>query len=150
MPECGSGRIVTASMSVTLVNELSEVDRLSSLVEAFGEAEGLGPESIFSVNLALDEVITNIIRYAHDDGQQHPILVRLALDQDVLSVEVEDDGRAFNPLDVPPPDIGATLDDRPIGGLGIHLVRSVMTAVEYRRENDRNVLTMKKRLTPNS
>ena len=58
---------MTASMSVTLVNDRSEVERLSRLVDAFGEAEGLQPDSIFSVNLALDEVVTNIIRYAHDD-----------------------------------------------------------------------------------
>ena len=133
-------------MSVTLVNDRSEVERLGRLVEAFGETEGLGADAIFSVNLALDEVVTNVIRYAHDDGRPHPIVVRLALEQGVLTAQVEDDGRAFNPLDAPVPDIGAGIDDRPIGGLGIHLVRSVMTSVEYRRQDGRNVLTMKKQL----
>ena len=137
---------MTASMSVTLVNDQSEVERLSRLVEAFGEAEGLPPDSIFSVNLALDEVITNIIRYAHDDHQQHPIVVRLALDVGVLTAQVEDDGHAFNPLDAPVPDLNASIEQRPIGGLGIHLVRSMMTSVEYRREDGRNVLILKKRL----
>ena len=138
---------MTPSISFTLVNQLSEVKRLSRLVEAFGEAEGLGPEAVFSLNLALDEVVTNVIRYAHeDDSRQHPIVVRLALEQDVLTAQVEDDGRAFNPLEVPAPDIGASIDERPIGGLGIHLVRSVMNSVEYRREDGRNVLTMKKKL----
>ena len=134
-------------MSVTLVNDRSEVERLSRLVDAFGVAEGLQPDAIFSVNLALDEVVTNIIRYAHDDGRQHPIVVRLTLEPGVLTVEVEDDGRAFNPLEAPAPDLHASIEDRPIGGLGIHLVRSVMTSVEYRREDGRNVLTMKKRLS---
>jgi serine/threonine-protein kinase RsbW len=138
---------VTASMSVTLVNDQSEVERLSRLVEAFGEAEGLQPESIFSVNLALDEVVTNIIRYAHDDDRrEHPIVVRLALEHGVLTAQVEDDGRAFNPLEAAVPDIDASIEERPIGGLGIHLVRSVMSSVEYRREVGRNVLTMKKNL----
>jgi serine/threonine-protein kinase RsbW len=137
---------VTASMSVTLVNDRSEVERLSRLVEAFGEAEGLPPESVFSVNLALDEVVTNIIRYAYDDGRKHSIVIRLALEDGVLSAQVEDDGRAFNPLEMPPPDITASIEDRPIGGLGIHLVRSVMNSVEYRREDGRNMLIMKKRL----
>ena len=103
-------------MSVTLVNDRSEVERLGRLVEAFGETEGLAADAIFSVNLALDEVVTNVIRYAHDDGRQHPIVVRLALEQGVLTAEVEDDGRAFNPLDAPVPDLGAGIDDRPIGG----------------------------------
>lgn len=132
-------------MSVTLVNDRSEVERLSRLVDAFGVAEGLQPDAIFSVNLALDEVVTNIIRYAHDDGRQHPIVVRLTLEPGVLTVEVEDDGRAFNPLEAPAPDLHASIEDRPIGGLGIHLVRSVMTSVEYQREDGRNLLTMKKR-----
>ena len=97
---------MTAAISVTLVNQLSEVERLRRLVEAFGEAEGLGPEAVFSMNLALDEVVTNIIRYAHDDnGQNHPIVVRLVLEQDVLTAHVEDDGRAFNPLEAPAPDL---------------------------------------------
>ena len=133
-------------MSVTLVNERSEVERLSGLVEAFGEEQGLPADAIFAVNLALDEVVTNVIRYAHDDARQHSIFVRLTLEQDALVAEVEDDGRPFNPLDAPVPDIGAGIEDRPIGGLGIHLVRSVMSAVEYRREDGRNVLTIRKRL----
>jgi anti-sigma regulatory factor (Ser/Thr protein kinase) len=133
-------------MSVTLVNDVSEIERLSQLVEAFGESKGLTADSVFSVNLALDEVITNVIRYAHDDGGQHPIVVRLEIDQDELTAQVEDDGRAFNPLEAPVPDIGASIEERPIGGLGIHLVRSVMNSIEYRREDERNVLIMKKRL----
>jgi anti-sigma regulatory factor (Ser/Thr protein kinase) len=137
---------VTASMSVTLFNDRAEVERLSRLVEAFGEAEGLPPDAIFSVNLALDEVVTNIIRYAYDDGERHSIVVRLAFEDGVLSAQVEDDGRAFNPLEMPPPDINASIEDRPIGGLGIHLVRSVMNSVEYRRDDGRNILVMKKNL----
>ncbi len=133
-------------MSVTLVNDRSEVERLSRLVDAFGAAEGLQPDSIFSVSLALDEVVTNIIRYAHDDGRQHPIVVRLTLEPGVLTAEVEDDGRAFNPLEAQAPDLHASIEERPIGGLGIHLARSVMSSVEYRREAGRNVLTMKKRV----
>ena len=138
---------MTAALSVTLVNDRSEVERLSRLVDAFGEAQGLQPDAIFSVNLALDEVVTNIIRYAHaDDGRKHPIVVRLTLEPGVLTAEVEDDGRAFNPLEAPAPDLHASIEERPVGGLGIHLVRSVMSSVEYRREDGRNVLTMKKEI----
>ena len=138
---------MTRLISLTLVNQLSEVAKLSSFVEAFGVAEGLAPETVYSLNLALDEVVTNVIRHAHDDdGREHPIVVRLALERDVVTAQVEDDGRAFNPLEAPAPNLGASLDERPIGGLGIFLVRSVMNSVEYRREDGRNVLTMKKNL----
>ena len=138
---------MTVSISVTLANDQSEVEKLSRLVEAFGEVHGLHQQSIFSVNLALDEVVTNIIRYAYgDNGLPRPIVVRLALEEGVLAAQVEDDGHAFNPLEAPAPDIDATIEDRPIGGLGIHLVRSVMDSVEYRRDDGRNVFIMKKRL----
>jgi anti-sigma regulatory factor (Ser/Thr protein kinase) len=138
---------MTRQISLTLVNQLSEVAKLAGFVEAFGVAEGLDAAAVFNLNLALDEVVTNVIRYAHDDdGREHPIVVRLALERDVVTAQVEDDGRAFNPLEAPAPDLSANLDERPIGGLGIHLVRSVMSSVEYRREDGRNVLTMKKKL----
>ena len=88
-----------------------------------------------------------MIRYAHDDdGREHPIVVRLSVREGVLTAHVEDDGRAFNPLEAPAPDIDAGIDERPIGGLGIHLVRSVMSSVEYRREDGRNILIMTKQL----
>ena len=135
------------SISFTLDNDQSEIEKLSRLVEAFGEVHGLPRQAIFSVNLALDEVVTNIIRYAYNDnGLPHPIVVRLAFEEGVLAAQVEDDGRAFNPLEAPAPDIDATIEERPIGGLGIHLVRSMMDSVEYRRDDGRNVFIMKKRL----
>jgi serine/threonine-protein kinase RsbW len=138
---------VTVSVSVTLANDQSEVEKLSRLVEAFGEVHGLTPQSTFSVNLALDEVVTNIIRYAYNDnGPAHPILVRLTFEDGVLAAQVEDNGRAFNPLEAPAPDIDASIEERPVGGLGIHLVRSMMDSVEYRRDDGRNVFIMKKRL----
>jgi serine/threonine-protein kinase RsbW len=138
---------VTVSVSVTLANDQSEVEKLGRLVEAFGEVHSLSPQSIFSVNLALDEVVTNIIRYAYNDnGLLHPIVVRLTFEDGVLAAQVEDDGRAFNPLEAPAPDIDASIEERPVGGLGIHLVRSMMDSVEYRRDDGRNVFIMKKRL----
>ena len=89
--------------------------------------------------------MTNIISHAYDDEDEHQIAIRVALDGEGVAVRVEDDGRAFNPLDVPRPDLGLDLAKRPIGGLGVHIVRSVMDALEYRRENDRNILIMRKR-----
>ena len=68
----------------------------------------------------------------------------LALEGDELTIRVEDDGRAFDPLQAPPPDLDLPLEERPVGGLGIHIVRSVMDAVEYQRRGGRNVLTMRK------
>jgi serine/threonine-protein kinase RsbW len=99
-----------------------------------------------SSNLALDEVVTNVIMHGYRDAGRHEILVRLELGIETLTVQVEDDGRPFNPMDVPPPDLELGIEDRPIGGLGIHFVRSVMTSVDYRRAGGHNVLTMLKQI----
>ena len=133
------------ALSITCSNRLAEIEKATELIEAFGTAHGLSPEVVFKLNLALDEVVTNIISHAYDDADDHQIAIRVALDGEGVLVRVEDDGRAFNPLDAPRPDLGLDLANRPLGGLGVHIVRSVMDALEYRRENDRNILIMRKR-----
>ena len=134
------------ALSITCPNRRAEIGKAAELIEAFGAAHGLSPEVVFKLNLALDEVVTNIISHAYDDEDDHQIAIRVELDGEGVSVRVEDDGRAFNPLDAPTPDLGLDLANRPIGGLGVHIVRSVMDALEYRRENDRNILVMRKRM----
>jgi serine/threonine-protein kinase RsbW len=129
---------------VVVKNQLAELERVNHAVEAFGAANGIGPKTIFQVNLALDEILTNVISYAFPDGAPHDILVHLAVSRGELTVHVEDDGRAFNPLEIAPPDLHAPLADRSIGGLGMHLVRQVVDGLEYRREQGKNVLVLKK------
>lgn len=131
---------------VTLKNRLPEIRRLSAAVEAYGEVQAIPDKVVFQVNLALDELLTNIISYGYADGAEHEIAVRLSLDQRTLTVEIEDDARPFNPLDRPPPDLEAPLEARPIGGLGVHLVRTFMDSVEYRQDEGRNRLTLRKTL----
>jgi anti-sigma regulatory factor (Ser/Thr protein kinase) len=97
-----------------------------------------------AINLVLDEVITNIIDYGYDDQAEHEIRVTMAVEGDRLTIEVEDDARPFDPLKAAPPDLDLPLEERPVGGLGIHIMRSLMDAVEHQRRNDRNVLTMQK------
>jgi serine/threonine-protein kinase RsbW len=139
---------VPQSLAVTLVNELAEIRRLGPLVEAFGAENRLSGDALFYVGLALDEVVTNVIRHGYDDAGRHEIAVRLELDGDVLRAEVRDDGRAFDPLSLPPVDLDRGIDERGIGGLGVHVVRSTMDSVDYRREDGRNVLVLRKRIVP--
>ena len=132
-------------LSITLLNRRSEIAQAAELLEAFGIAHGLSADIVFKFNVALDEVVTNIISYAYEDEAEHQIAIRVALDGGEVSVRVEDDGRAFNPLDAPAPDLRSGIDERPIGGLGVHLVRSLMDSLEYHRERDRNIFIMRKR-----
>src|SRR5499426_4163514 len=127
--------------TITLTNRLAELERLSSFVDQFGEQNGVGARDLFAIKLALDEVVTNVIRYAHDDGGEHEIVVRLGREGGEIAAEVEDEGRPFDPLQVEAPDLTAPLEQRPVGGLGIHLVREMTDRLEYRRQGDHNVLS---------
>ncbi len=137
---------MVAQASIQLKNDLAELERLSQAIADFGAESGLSAQFLFSVNLALGEIVTNVISYGYEDSGDHMITVRFLLGEGELTAEVEDDGRPFNPLDAPEPDLDAPLEDRPIGGLGIHLVRKVMDRLEYRRRAGKNLLVMKKRV----
>ena len=134
-------------MEYRIKNNLAEIPLLAEAVEAFGEELGLLPKTIFQVNLALEELLTNTINYGYSQGSEHELTVTLEINQtDVLNVEIRDDACPFNPLEVETPDIHQEVEDRPIGGLGIHLVRQMMDEIEYRREDDHNVLLMRKQI----
>ena len=131
---------------LALGNDLSELERLGALVADLGVRCAWPAGIAHELELALDEIVTNVISYAYDDDGRHEILVRFAASADCVSVDVEDDGRPFDPTTAPAPAIDATIDDRPIGGLGWHLVRSVVDTLAYRREGRRNIVTITKRL----
>jgi anti-sigma regulatory factor (Ser/Thr protein kinase) len=138
---------LSENASITIANRRVEIEKAAELIETFGASHGLSPEVIFKLNLALDEVVTNVIAYAYGDQADHQIEITVALDGEVISIRVEDDGEAFNPLDAPVPNLKLGIDDRPIGGLGVHIVRSVMDALEYHREGGRNIFIMRKNAT---
>ena len=135
----GPGELV-----IPLRSRLEEIGRLARLLEAFGEAHAIPADVLLCVNLALDEVITNIVLHAYPDAQEHEIVTRFRLEGSDLVVEVDDDGLAFDPLELPAVDPEARAHAGAIGGLGVHIVRMVMDDLAYRRTGDRNVLTMRK------
>ena len=135
-----------SSRSAVFRNQRSEIRRLGELAEQFGAGERLSEEDVMTINLVLDEMVANIIENAYDDDGEHEIHVSLARDGDTLTIRIEDDGRPFDPVQAPPPDLDLPLEERPVGGLGIHIVRSVMDGVDYQRQHGRNILTMRKTL----
>ena len=132
--------------SLQLKNDLAELDRVREAVTEFAGRHDVPAEPLFHLNLALEEVLTNVISYGYDDSGEHELIVRLGFQQGELWAEVEDDARPFNPLETPPVDVQMPLEERSIGGLGIHLVRSLMDELEYRREEGKNLFRMKKRI----
>jgi len=137
---------MTSATTIVLRNHLAELERVGQLVATFGTEHRLPSRVVFELTLALDEIVTNVMSYAYADDGDHEIVVRLSQQANTLVAEVEDDGRPFNPLDVPPPDLDAAIEDRPIGGLGLHLVRRVTDAMDYERATGKNRLVLRKTL----
>jgi anti-sigma regulatory factor (Ser/Thr protein kinase) len=132
-------------ITIPLTNQISEIERLSNVVNEFGEKHSVSSEAMFAMNLALEEILINVIKHGYADEGAHEIEVRLSFDDGEMIAEVEDDGIAFNPLDAPIPDITKPLEERPIGGLGIHLTRTMMDRTAYQRLGNKNILLMAKK-----
>jgi anti-sigma regulatory factor (Ser/Thr protein kinase) len=134
-------------LAVQVKNQLPEIERLSEIIASFGARHGLSDKVVFALNLALEEIVVNIISYGYDDGGVHEIAVRVSLDEHEVTAEVEDDARAYDPTSRAAVDTRQSIEDRAIGGLGIHLVRGLFDVVDYRRLPGRNLLVIKKKLT---
>src|SRR5687767_14061669 len=134
------------SITIRLPVDLKEIERLNRLVRQFGDLHEVPGRVLYAVNLALDEVVTNLVLHGFDDPTGQEFEARLTAKDGVVAAEVEDEGRSFNPLEFPSPNLEAPLEERELGGLGIHLVRSLMDRVEYRRAGAKNVLSMRKRI----
>ncbi len=137
---------VGKARTLTLKNDRSEVQKLSHAVNEFGKENELSGRIINQVNMAIEEIVINIIAYGYRDKKEHRIDVHMRVEDDDLLLMIEDDGRPFDPTVVPTPDINKPIEEREIGGLGVHLVRSLMEELEYRREKGKNVLIMRKKL----
>jgi len=127
-------------------NSNSELERALREITRLLESEGMAPRFIRLVDLGLEEVITNILKYGYDDRQEHEIEIALVAAESELSLEVRDDGHEFNPLEHPEPDADKRLEEREPGGLGISFVRKLFDEVRYRREAGKNILTLHKRV----
>ena len=133
-------------LQVTIKNRLPEIARLGERLGEFAAGHQLPPSVLHDLNLALEEAVTNIIAYGYADDREHEIQVRIRVESGEVIAELKDDARAFNPLTVPEADVTTPVDERTVGGLGIHLMRKLMDGIEYQRLEDRNLLIMKKNI----
>lgn len=130
-------------LDLRLPNDLAQLDALSGRVEAFAEEAGIGPKPAYRLQLAIDEFFNNAVDYGYPDGRAGEIAIQARRAGDRLELVFSDDGDPFDPFTAPAPDLTGTVEERPIGGLGVHLVRTFCESFSYARENGRNV----KRLT---
>jgi anti-sigma regulatory factor (Ser/Thr protein kinase) len=137
---------MTNPIELVLLNRPSEIARLQDQLEAIANQFGFPSTKLHDVQLAVEEHLTNILNYGFDDQGEHQITVRAFITANELRIEVEDDARPFDPLKHPVPDLSQPVDARPVGGLGIHMMRKSVDRLEYRRAGGKNILVMVKQL----
>jgi phosphoserine phosphatase RsbU/P len=142
----GTTKKMTEDVEISVHNKLSELASANQTLTQFGRKHGLPDSILHDLNLALGEILTNIISYGYTDSGEHEITVRLSIGPGEMRVDVEDDGKPFNPLEAPEADTTKALEERAVGGLGVHLVRKLTDGLEYQRREGKNLLVMKKRL----
>ena len=119
---------------------------MAEKIDDFCAARDVPPAVAYAVNLSLDELLTNTINYGCDDGARHRIDIAVRVDGGAMIVEITDDARPFDPSEAARPDTDMPVEDRPIGGLGIHFVREMMDGFRYCRSGERNVVTLTKNI----
>jgi anti-sigma regulatory factor (Ser/Thr protein kinase) len=137
---------MSATRTLRVPNRIEELPAVSETVEALGQEEDWAPDVSYAIVLALEEVATNVVRHGGGEEGTSEIEIEVISTDEEVRVEVRDSGKPFDPFhDAPEPDIDAALEDRTIGGLGVHFVRVLMDEASYRREDGRNHVTMVKR-----
>ena len=131
---------------IKIANNVDEIHRLADFVEELGAELDLSPAMVMSINLALEEAVVNIILYAYPQDQLHEIRLKVTASGQQLIFLLSDSGMSFDPTRVPEPDVTLPLEERPVGGMGVFLIRKIMNEVTYERIGGENKLTMKKNI----
>lgn len=128
--------------------EEGQLGDLVAAIDGVLAREGVHPGVAHDVQLVTEEVVCNALDYGRIEGRQHEISVGIAIEGDLITLEFKDDCVAYNPLERPEPDLDADIADRPVGGLGVHLVKQLAEEVTYAREGAHNVLRVVLRTEP--
>lgn len=127
---------------LVIPNRLDEVGRATTWLHAFADRLALTEEMRYRLDTGLNEAVTNVVSYAFADGAEHLVRLRLSAEGGAVRLDVEDDGIPFDPLRTEDRQLPTRIEDAPIGGLGIQLMRSMLDECRYRREGGRNHLTL--------
>lgn len=129
-----------------LHNDIQQIPQLAEFIETIADEIKLDQGLAMSLNLALEEAVTNVILYAYPEGSDGLVDIEAIMSKDKLKFIISDSGQAFDPTAAPEADVTLGVEDRPIGGLGIYLVRKIMDSVSYERTEGKNVLSLTKKL----
>jgi len=133
-------------MTIRLPAHLDYLEDLINSTLSYLRSAGIAGETASEIHLAVDEACTNSIKYAYPEDRRGDIELSCQIDHGLATITIRDWGYPFNPLDMPPPDLNLDIDTRPVGGLGIYLMKKFSDRLEYRREDGSNLLTIIKKL----
>ena len=133
-------------LTLRVKNAFAEIPAANKAASRWLADHHAPPAADYLANLAIEELVTNCVKYGYDDSAEHIIEIELGLSAGELVLTVTDDGHPFNPLQVPEPDTNLPVEALPIGGLGIHLLRKMSDRMDYVRTDGRNRLTLRKSL----
>ena len=131
---------------LVLPNDIETIPQLNEFIDLVAEEVGLDMSLTMSLNLALEEAVVNVMEYAYPEGQKGNVEIEVTADQEWMTFVIADTGIAFDPTMKEDADTTLSAEERPIGGLGIFLVRQLMDVIDYKRQDNKNVLTLQKKL----
>ncbi|MBR5034311.1 MAG: SpoIIE family protein phosphatase [Bacteroidales bacterium] len=142
----GECRQSPARHSITLTNKIGEISKIEDFINGIATDVNLDKSVASKINLAIEEAVTNVVKYAYPDDTVGTIDVSAVGQPGLLTFTIADSGTPFDPTQNPEPDLQASVQERPIGGLGIHLVRTIMDSVQYEYRDGKNILTLTKNI----
>ena len=137
---------VRLQRSLTLPNDINTIPQLNEFIDTVCEELEIDMALAMSLNLAMEEAVVNVMDYAYPEGTEGEVDIEAIADEAQLHFTISDSGMPFDPTARAEVDTTAGVEERPIGGLGIHLIRRIMDSVKYKRKNDMNILTITKNL----
>jgi len=127
-------------MLLNVKNDIREIDRVFTCVKEFCCTNGISEKKCFDILIIIDELATNIISYAFNDGQEHTFTIMIEKENEMVHVQLSDAGIPFDPLKGTEPNTDASLESRKVGGLGIFFVKQLSHFMSYERVKNRNQL----------
>ena len=138
---------VRLSRNLTLPNDINTIPQLNEYIDSVCEDMGLDMATSMSLNLALEEAVVNVMNYAYPEGTKGTVNIETIADNTQITFIISDSGKFFDPTAKEEVDTTLSAEERPIGGLGIHLIRQIMNHVVYERKDDKNILKLSKNIS---
>ena len=135
------------NLSINLKNNLDELDKIKAVVAKLSETNSCACRKSKELNLILEELFANIVLHGFNDDKEHDIKLSISCDESSMLIKIEDDGIPFDLTSASAPDTTCAIEKRSVGGLGIHFVKHFMDDCQYFRQDNKNIIVLKKNIS---